>query len=130
MEWMDREFAEAYLETKNRMEGRSLLNPVTFYLYTNNNRDSPQEIKATKASISGSHFNPDHPTRFTIHGWSSGKDDFINYGVRDAWFTHGDMNMIAETHVAASTALSRVTNGPSGQFSGLSRVASFDMSAF
>jgi len=32
--------------------------------------------------------------------------------------------------VAASTTLSRVTNGPSGQFSGLSRVASFDMSAF
>ncbi|XP_017082903.1 phospholipase A1 [Drosophila eugracilis] len=95
MEWMDREFAEAYLETKSRMEGRSMLNPVSFYLYTNSNRDSPQEIKATSASISGSHFNPNHPTRFTIHGWSSSKDEFINYGVRDAWFTHGDMNMIA-----------------------------------
>ncbi|KAH8383585.1 hypothetical protein KR009_009364, partial [Drosophila setifemur] len=95
LEWVDRDVAEAYLDAKNRLEGRNVLNPVTFYLYTHSNRDNPQEIKASSSSISSSHFNPNNPTRITIHGWSSSKDEFINYGVRNAWFGHGNMNMIA-----------------------------------
>ncbi|KAH8284156.1 hypothetical protein KR054_011263, partial [Drosophila jambulina] len=95
LEWMDRDVAEAYLEGQTHKEGRNVLNPVTFYLYTQSNRYNPQVITASTNSIWNSHFNANNPTRITIHGWSSSKDEFINYGVRDAWFTHGDMNMIA-----------------------------------
>ncbi|SPP80540.1 phospholipase A1 [Drosophila guanche] len=95
MEWMDRDVAEAFLEAHAEKEARNMLNPVTFYLYTQSNRGWAQEIKASSSVISSSYFNPNNPTRFTIHGWSSSADEFINYGVRDAWFTHGDMNMIA-----------------------------------
>ncbi|XP_068155880.1 phospholipase A1-like [Drosophila tropicalis] len=94
-EWMDKKVAESYLEAHAELEGRNVLNPVTFYLYTQSNRDWAQEITASSSSISNSYFNPNNPTRITIHGWSSSKDEFINYGVRDAWFTKGDMNMIA-----------------------------------
>ncbi|XP_030573582.1 phospholipase A1 [Drosophila novamexicana] len=92
-EWVDKDVADAYLAAHAERE-RSLLNPVTFYLYTKSNMYSPQEIKATKSSISASNFNPNNPTRFTIHGWTSSADDYVNYGIRDAWFSHGDMNMI------------------------------------
>ncbi|KAH8417470.1 hypothetical protein KR222_000503, partial [Zaprionus bogoriensis] len=92
--WMDKEEAEAKVASHATIEGRSS-NPVTFYLYTKSNQNSPQEITANWGSISGSNFNANNPTRFTIHGWSSSADEYINYGVRNAWFTHGDMNMIA-----------------------------------
>lgn len=91
---MDKDVAEAQVAAHSQREGRSS-NPVTFYLYTKSNQYSPQQITASQASIWGSHFNANNPTRFTIHGWTSSADDYINYGVRDAWFTRGDMNMIA-----------------------------------
>ncbi|XP_017846767.1 phospholipase A1 [Drosophila busckii] len=92
-EWVDMDSAENYLAAHTEKE-RGMLNPVTFLLYTKSNPNSPQEIKPNSGSISGSRFNPNNPTRFTIHGWTSSADDFVNYGVRNAWFSHGDMNMI------------------------------------
>ncbi|XP_030371266.1 phospholipase A1-like [Scaptodrosophila lebanonensis] len=92
--WVDKDVAEANLNARSEIEGRVSLNPVTFLLYTKSNLNSPQEITASSASISASHFNPKNPTRFTIHGWTSSAEDYVNYGVRNAWFTQGDMNMI------------------------------------
>ncbi|TMW44104.1 hypothetical protein DOY81_010817 [Sarcophaga bullata] len=93
-EWVDMDEADDYLESMQRFEGRLSTNPVTFYLYTSANPDDGQEIIASKKSIDASNFNAKNPTRITIHGWTSGKDDFINSGVREAWLSHGDYNMI------------------------------------
>lgn len=86
--------ADSYLEKAALMEARLTTNPVTFYLYTRSNPNDHQEIKASRKSIEASHFNAKHPTRITIHGWTNNKDDYINTGVRKAWLSHGDYNMI------------------------------------
>ncbi|TMW42849.1 hypothetical protein DOY81_012072, partial [Sarcophaga bullata] len=93
--WVDKEDAENYLETASKMEGRLSTNPVNFYLYTRANRYEGQEITTSKKSIDASNFNAANPTRITIHGWTSSKDDYVNSGVRSAWLSHGDYNMIA-----------------------------------
>ncbi|KAM7360160.1 phospholipase A1 VesT1.02-like [Cochliomyia hominivorax] len=93
-EWVDMDEADAYLENMEKIEGRLSTNPVTFYLYTKANPTDGEEITANKKSISASNFNANNPTRISIHGWSSGKKDFINTGVRDAWLSKGEYNVI------------------------------------
>ncbi|XP_061386832.1 phospholipase A1-like [Musca vetustissima] len=92
-EWVDLDEAESFLEAAEQLEGRLSTNPVTFLLYTRSNPNGV-EITTSSKTISASTFNPAHPTRFTIHGWTSSKDDFVNYGIRDAFFSVGDYNMI------------------------------------
>lgn len=82
------------LGNEHLIEGRISTNPVTFYLYTQDNPENEQIIKASKKSIDASNFNPENPTRVSIHGWRSSKIDYINYGVRDAWLAKGDYNFI------------------------------------
>ncbi|KAH8276202.1 hypothetical protein KR026_004358 [Drosophila bipectinata] len=76
-------------------EGRLSTNTVKFYLYTRTNPTAGQEIKATQASIDASNFNPENPTRITIHGWNSNYKDGVNTRIANAWFQYGDYNMIA-----------------------------------
>ncbi|XP_037947732.1 phospholipase A1 VesT1.02-like [Teleopsis dalmanni] len=96
--WMDKEEAEsklAELEQQETLEGRALTTvPVKYYLYTKSNQYTPQEITATKKSITASHFNGKNPTRFVIHGWTQSYNDPMNSGIRDAWLSHGDHNII------------------------------------
>ncbi|XP_005180155.2 phospholipase A1 [Musca domestica] len=94
LEWVNRDDAEAYLDQAQQFEGRLTTNPVNFYLYTKSNPNNGHEISATSSSINGSPFNARNPTRITIHGWTSSKDDYVNYGIRDAYLAKGDYNMI------------------------------------
>ncbi|XP_011291126.3 phospholipase A1 VesT1.02 [Musca domestica] len=94
-EWVDLEEAESYLNQAEQLEGRLSSNPVTFYLYTKSNPDKGHEIKATTKSIKASPFNAKHPTRITIHGWTSNSNDYVNSGVRKAYLKKGDYNIIA-----------------------------------
>ncbi|KAH8395885.1 hypothetical protein KR215_009336, partial [Drosophila sulfurigaster] len=100
LKWMSMQDANQQLaayETLNDLEivERISLNAVTFYLYTLNNPNDGQVIKASKDSIDSSNFNPEFPTRITIHGWNSNYKDGVNTGVRAAWFRSGNYNMIA-----------------------------------
>ncbi|XP_011213839.2 phospholipase A1 VesT1.02 isoform X1 [Bactrocera dorsalis] len=96
--WMSTEEGENLLaeyEKKEEMEGRALsLSPVTYYLYTKSNHYDAQKITANKKTISDSHFDADHPTRFLIHGWTQGYEADMNTQIRDAWLSHGDYNII------------------------------------
>ncbi|XP_023034209.1 endothelial lipase isoform X3 [Drosophila willistoni] len=100
LKWIGMAEAEAqmaYYEDLEKHESQSRLstNTVKFYLYTRQNPTQGQLIKATKDSIDASYFNPNNPTRFTIHGWNSNYKDGVNTGVASAWFSYGDYNMIA-----------------------------------
>ncbi|KAH8338355.1 hypothetical protein KR059_001106, partial [Drosophila kikkawai] len=98
LRWVNRADAErqlAFYEGQEQLEGRLSTNTVKFYLYTQKNPSTGQEIKATKSSIDASYFNPQNPTRITIHGWNSNYKDGVNTRIADAWFQYGDYNMIA-----------------------------------
>uniref|UniRef100_A0A1I8PRX1 Lipase domain-containing protein n=1 Tax=Stomoxys calcitrans TaxID=35570 RepID=A0A1I8PRX1_STOCA len=93
-EWLDLDEAEAYMNEAEKMEDRLYTNTVKFYLYTKSNPTTAQQITSTSTSIKNSHFDARHPTRFTIHGWTSSKDDYVNSGVRHAYLAKGEYNMI------------------------------------
>ncbi|SPP80543.1 pancreatic triacylglycerol lipase-like isoform X6 [Drosophila guanche] len=93
-EWMDMADAEELLSGDDQMEGRISTNAVNFYLYTKSNPTSRQEIKSDASSISGSHFNRNHGTRFVIHGWTQSAQDDMNTRITKAWLSRGDYNVI------------------------------------
>ncbi|XP_037827293.1 phospholipase A1 VesT1.02-like [Lucilia sericata] len=106
-EWVDKDNVDTYLENVRKkymemnnsdsLDRRNIFfpqNDVFFHLYTNKNQVHSQLITIDKRSIDSSYFNPAHPTRISIHGFNSGPDGFINYGVRDAWLSKGDYNYI------------------------------------
>ncbi|XP_034665176.1 serine-rich adhesin for platelets-like isoform X6 [Drosophila subobscura] len=85
----------AHYEAQEAIMGRLSTNTVNFYLYTLRNTNAGQQIKATRASIDASNFNPENPTRITIHGWNANYKDGVNTKIAAAWFQMGDYNMIA-----------------------------------
>lgn len=95
-DWMDLDEAKEYLDMLENSEFRGFkLNPIKFYLYTNDNPDIYQKITYTIPSINASKFDSRNPTRITIHGWRSSKEEHVNTGVRHASFSKGKYNMIA-----------------------------------
>uniref|UniRef100_A0A1L8EHW9 Putative phospholipase a1-like protein n=1 Tax=Haematobia irritans TaxID=7368 RepID=A0A1L8EHW9_HAEIR len=88
--WMDLEEAESYLNHAERLS----TNPVTFLLYTSANPNNGHKITASSKSIENSPFNPKNPTRITIHGWNAGRNDYVNWGIRKAFLSHGNHNII------------------------------------
>ncbi|XP_032305481.1 vitellogenin-1 [Drosophila ananassae] len=96
LRWVTKSEGERELASyENQLEGRLSTNTVKFYLYTRTNPSVGQEIKATQASIDSSNFNPENPTRITIHGWNANYKDGVNTRIANAWFQFGDYNMIA-----------------------------------
>ncbi|TMW42848.1 hypothetical protein DOY81_012071 [Sarcophaga bullata] len=83
-EWVDLDEAESYLENRS-----SYVSPPI-----RSHHEEHREIKLNKKSIEEAHFNAKHPTRITIHGWTNSKDDYVNTGIREAFLSHGDYNMI------------------------------------
>ncbi|XP_035773086.1 pancreatic triacylglycerol lipase-like [Anopheles albimanus] len=68
---------------------------IIFRLFTRASPTQPQILQLNNAgSITGSNFNPAHPTRFTIHGWNNDGSHFMNSQIRDAYFQVGDFNVI------------------------------------
>ena len=68
-------------------------NDIRFLLYTRQNPATPQIITADLASLQNSNFNPNHETRFTIHGWQGSVQSAVNIRVAEAYFQHGDYNV-------------------------------------
>ncbi|XP_058840110.1 pancreatic triacylglycerol lipase-like [Topomyia yanbarensis] len=96
-----------------------LFNPhedIIYRLFTRSNPTEPQ-ILTDAESIQGSYFNPDHPTRFTIHGWSNDGSHFMNQEIRDEFWRVGDFNIITvDWGVGAMTNYisARANVGPAG----------------
>ncbi|XP_017144340.1 uncharacterized protein LOC108157037 isoform X2 [Drosophila miranda] len=98
LRWVSRAEGErdlAHYEAQETIMGRLSTNTVNFYLYTLRNTNTGQQIKANRDSIDASNFNPENPTRITIHGWNSNYKDGVNTKIAAAWFLSGDYNMIA-----------------------------------
>lgn len=93
-EWVDMDDDKDYVGNQPFRDNFFSTNPVTFYLYTNSKPNTEQIITASIKSIDASTFNPKNPTRISIHGWGSGKNSFVNFGVRDAWLSTGEYNFI------------------------------------
>lgn len=68
-------------------------NDVVFILNTRSNPTVGQIITNTLTSIQNSNFNPNNPTRVTIHGWLGTSGSEVNVGVNAAYFQLGDYNV-------------------------------------
>ncbi|XP_021707253.1 lipase member H [Aedes aegypti] len=110
------------LPEANPSDPEVLFNPETdieFRLFTRSNPTQAQILQINNpASITGSNFNPAHPTRFTIHGWNGNGNDGMNSRTRDELLALGDFNMITvDWSVAAVTPnyiSARNAVGPAG----------------
>ncbi|XP_062533323.1 pancreatic triacylglycerol lipase-like [Armigeres subalbatus] len=68
---------------------------VVFRMFTRRNPVHAQTISwDDPSSISNSNFNPDHPTRFLIHGWVEGQDATLHWVIKDHFMRVGDFNVI------------------------------------
>ncbi|XP_053685622.1 pancreatic triacylglycerol lipase-like [Sabethes cyaneus] len=97
-----------------------LFNPTEDIIYRLFTRSNPTEaqILTDEASIQDSYFNPEHPTRFTIHGWNNDGSHFMNQEIRDEFLRVGDFNIITvDWGVGAITNYisARLNVGPAGQ---------------
>lgn len=66
---------------------------VVFILHTRANPTVGQIITNSVSSIQNSNFNPNNPTRVTIHGWLGTNGSEVNVGVNSAYFQLGDYNV-------------------------------------
>ncbi|XP_023308385.2 phospholipase A1-like [Lucilia cuprina] len=93
--WVDMQEAESYLEAMEQIDDFGLTTaPVKYYLYTKSNPTKGKKITASAKSIKASNFNPAHPTRFVIHGWTQSWLSGMNKDIRDAWLSVGEYNII------------------------------------
>ncbi|KAL7727936.1 hypothetical protein ACLKA6_019497 [Drosophila palustris] len=90
------------------MEGEALRethSDVSFYLYTNNNPKEGHQLAHEEEgmSIRSSHFHPERPTKFVIHGWKGSCKDAMNKWITNAWLSRGDFNIIVVDWEASRT---------------------------
>ncbi|XP_037958062.1 phospholipase A1 VesT1.02-like [Teleopsis dalmanni] len=91
-EWMTTEEFEALKDSTPQGRAAAV---VTFYLYTNSNPNSPQEIAINDASaLKNSNYNSANPTRFIIHGWQNNYLSDVNVVLRGALLATGKYNVI------------------------------------
>lgn len=67
---------------------------VVFLLYTRSNPTTPQILTHNNlGSITNSNFNPNHPTRFTVHGWNGNPTNPVSSLVTQEYLRFGDYNV-------------------------------------
>ncbi|GAB0095681.1 hypothetical protein DMENIID0001_110900 [Sergentomyia squamirostris] len=65
---------------------------VVFRLYTYSTLNQIVRL-GDASSLAASNFNPNHPTRFIVHGWISDSDSEVNKLIQSAYHTRGDFNV-------------------------------------
>lgn len=71
-------------------------NDMIFELFTRSNPTVPQIIRlGNNADLQNSFFNPNHQTRFHVHGWLDGGANVPANPYRDAYLAQGDFNFFA-----------------------------------
>ncbi|XP_076392737.1 pancreatic lipase-related protein 2-like [Megachile rotundata] len=80
-------------------------NLILFYLYTNDRcNDSVQIYVGDTDSVRRGQFDPEKPTVFIIHGWANSYLSRICEYIRNAYFEHGEYNIILIDWKGLSTA--------------------------
>ncbi|KFB37746.1 hypothetical protein ZHAS_00005059 [Anopheles sinensis] len=92
---------------------------LIYRLFTQANPTTAQVLEfGNPASIAASNFNPAHPTRITIHGWTSHGNDGMNTNIRNQYLSRGQYNVISvDWSVGAQNpnyVASRNAVGPTG----------------
>ncbi|KAJ9581263.1 hypothetical protein L9F63_023560, partial [Diploptera punctata] len=68
---------------------------IQFYLYTRDTQQNPQLLDSLDAlSLWQSRFNAAHKTKVIIHGFGGGRHLSPSTDLRDAYFKHGDYNIV------------------------------------
>ncbi|PSN31810.1 hypothetical protein C0J52_22637 [Blattella germanica] len=68
---------------------------VEFRLYTRSNRDQYYRLYANDVdNLKASNFNPAHPTKMIVHGYTSNADTEVVYDNKEAYLDNGDYNVI------------------------------------
>ncbi|KDR14960.1 inactive pancreatic lipase-related protein 1 [Zootermopsis nevadensis] len=68
---------------------------IQFYLYTRDTQEDPELLNSlSSSSLYGSRFDASHPTKIIIHGFGGGRHLSPSTDLRDAYFTHGEYNII------------------------------------
>lgn len=71
-------------------------NDMVFQLFTRSNPTAPHIIRLGYAGdLQNSFFNPNHQTRFHVHGWLDGGANVPANPYRDAYLAQGDFNFFA-----------------------------------
>jgi pancreatic triacylglycerol lipase len=73
-----------------------LFNPETeivFILRTLSNLEGERIFWNDMNSVRNSNYNPNNPTRFTVHGWHGSGDASVNWRVAQRLFSLGDYNV-------------------------------------
>ena len=83
-------------------------NDVRFLLFTRQNPTVGQLITFDLASLQNSNYNPNHPTKFSVHGWLSDVDTFTNTVLIDAFFSIGDFNVSILSRICNQLNLANV----------------------
>uniref|UniRef100_A0A1B0D0W3 Uncharacterized protein n=1 Tax=Phlebotomus papatasi TaxID=29031 RepID=A0A1B0D0W3_PHLPP len=65
---------------------------VVFRLFTHTVHNRVVQLD-NPDSLTGSSFNPGHPTRFVIHGWNGDGNSGINNAIRTAYLARGNFNV-------------------------------------
>ena len=66
---------------------------TTFLLFTRRNPTIGQTITWNLEVMRNSNFDPNHPTRFTVHGWNGDRNARVNTHVSAGYFRYGDYNV-------------------------------------
>ncbi|XP_055538344.1 pancreatic triacylglycerol lipase-like [Wyeomyia smithii] len=69
---------------------------IIFRLYTRSNPNDEQVLVwSDPSTVQNSNFNPNHPTRFTVHGWNNDGSSAVHTNIRSNYFAVGDFNVIS-----------------------------------
>lgn len=80
-----------------QLEPEAFFNPETdvpLLLFTRSNPTTPQFLTLNPGTVAASNFNPNHNTKFLIHGWNSNGQDGFNVQATAAYLARGDFNVI------------------------------------
>lgn len=91
--WMNKENFEIHQRAMENSRGITLT-PTKFYLYTKKNPKKAQQISDSAKSIQKSYFNPDHPTKFIIHGFIQRKGSGMNKKIRNSFLGNEECNVV------------------------------------
>lgn len=68
---------------------------IEFYLYTRRTQKKPEKLNVLDSeAFYYTHFNRAHPTKIVIHGFGGGRHFSPSTDMREAYFKHGDYNII------------------------------------
>lgn len=88
-----------------QVDPEPFFNPSTdmhFHLFTRRNPTTSQRLTFDMNTVRNSHWNPNNPVRFIIHGYESDSNSLVSTLCRDQFLANGDHNVIVVDWSAGS----------------------------